>query len=62
MNLFRSEEHARNWHGFVEDSEENLLPIADWVECFSGEFHNSRLRPDYMTWLTERRRQQQAAR
>ncbi len=62
MNLFRSEEHARNWHGFVEGSEENLLPIAAWVERFSGEFHNSRTRPDYMTWLAERRRQQQASR
>ena len=62
MNLFRSEEHARDWHGFVPGSEENLLPIADWIERFSGEFHNSRMRPDYMTWLAERRRQQQAAR
>jgi hypothetical protein len=59
MNLFRSEEHARNWSGFDAASIEHLRPLSEWVERFSGEMHNSRAREDYMSWLSERRAQQQ---
>jgi hypothetical protein len=58
MNLFRSEEHARNWDGFNPASLDDLRPLTAWIERFSGEVHHSRARSDYMSWQVERRAQQ----
>ena len=44
MNLFRSEEHVRNWDGFVAGTEEGIISLADLVTLFSG--NNFRRRPD----------------
>jgi hypothetical protein len=57
MNLFRSEEHARNWVGFNPAFEETLQPLTHWVERFSAETFRSRLRPDYVTWMAARRQE-----
>ena len=34
MNLFRSEEHARNWEGFDEAMVSALKPLAEWADIF----------------------------
>ena len=49
MNLFRSEEHARNWSRFDPAFEEALQPLAYWVERFSAGMFRERGAPDYMS-------------
>jgi len=49
MNLFRSEEHIRNWAGFAPGSEEGILPLPDLARVFSGNFMRRRLDPDYVS-------------
>jgi hypothetical protein len=51
MNLFRSEEHARQWTKFNPDFEKNLKPLSFWLEVFSGEMFRARSRPDFISWL-----------
>ncbi len=43
MNLFRSEEHVRNWSGFVAGTEEGMIPLNDLVKLFSGNYFRRRL-------------------
>ncbi|MGB5755501.1 MAG: hypothetical protein WBM50_01185 [Acidimicrobiales bacterium] len=53
MNLFRSEEHARNWPGFDPAMEDRMLrPVGWWAETFSNPFFRERVRPDYISWTT----------
>jgi len=52
MNLFRSEEHARNWRGFQPHNLENLQPLAYWLERFSNEMMRNRAREDFISWYT----------
>ena len=49
MNLFRSEEHIRNWSGFAPATEEGILPLPDLAKVFSGNFFRKRLDPDYVS-------------
>jgi hypothetical protein len=49
MNLFRSEEHVRNWDRFVPDSEEGIIPLPDLVKLFSGNYFRRRLDPDWVS-------------
>ena len=49
MNLFRSEEHARNWSGFKADTEEVINPLSDVAGLFSSNFFTRRLDPDYVS-------------
>jgi len=49
MNLFRSEEHARNWREFDPQFSETLQPLAYWVGRFSEERHRARVAPDYIS-------------
>jgi len=49
MNLFRSEEHVRNWSGFKTDTEEGINPLSDVAGLFSGNFFTRRLDPDYVS-------------
>lgn len=51
MNLFRSEEHARNWAQFDVGFVQNLQPLAVWAERFSAERYRARVRPGYISWL-----------
>ncbi len=51
MNLFRSEEHARNWAKFKPDFEKTLKPVSFWLDVFSGEMFKARGRPDFISWL-----------
>ena len=50
MNLFRSEEHARNWAGFTPAMEVGCEPVGGWAEIFSNPFFRERGRPDYISW------------
>ena len=49
MNLFRSEEHARNWSGFKADTEEGILSLDDVVKLFSGNYFRRRLDADWVS-------------
>jgi len=55
MNLFRSEEHIRNWSGFKADSEEGIIQLADMVSIFSGNLFTRRLDADYVSHMKEYR-------
>ena len=49
MNLFRSEEHIRNWPGFESSSEDGIVPLDDLVKLFSGSYFRRRLDPDWVS-------------
>jgi len=49
MNLFRSEEHIRNWARFDPASEEGIIPLPDLVKLFSVKHFTRRLEPDYFS-------------
>lgn len=53
MNLFRSEEHIRNWASFVPGSDEGITPLPDMVKLFSGQYFRRRLDPDYVSHMFE---------
>ena len=53
MNLFRSEEHVRNWSGFKADTEEGIVQLSDMVGLFSANFFNKRLDSDYVSHMQE---------
>jgi hypothetical protein len=49
MNLFRSEEHVRNWNGFKAGTEEGINKLSDVVGLFSVDFFSKRLDSDYVS-------------
>jgi len=49
MNLFRSEEHIRNWVRYDPVTEEGILPLEDLVKFFSGKFSKKRLDLNYVS-------------
>ncbi len=49
MNLFRSEEHVKNWSSYDPISEEAIMPLADWAMAFGGPMFRNRLEPDYLS-------------
>ena len=51
MNLFRSEEHVKNWSGFKSGTEEGINTVSDIASLFSGNFFTKRLDPDYASNL-----------
>ena len=53
MNLFRSEEHIRNWNSFVEGTDEGILSMPDLIELFSGPFFRRRMDGDYVSNIRE---------
>jgi hypothetical protein len=53
MNLFRSEEHVRNWSGFKEGTEEGILELSGLGRLFSGDLFRRRLDPDYVSRYKE---------
>ena len=55
MNLFRSEEHVRNWSPYNSISEEAIMPIADWALAFSGSMCRDRPGPDILSRRSEYR-------
>jgi hypothetical protein len=53
MNLFRSEEHVRNWSGYKADTEEGINQLSDVVGLFSINLFTRRLDPDYVPRMRE---------
>ncbi len=53
MNLFRSEEHVRNWSGFKTNTEEGINKLSDVVGLFSGNLFTRRLDPDYASRIRD---------
>jgi hypothetical protein len=53
MNLFRSEEHVKNWSFYDPVSAESIMSVSDWAKAFSGPLHRNRLQPDYLSRLNE---------
>jgi hypothetical protein len=53
MNLFRSEEHVRNWSGYKADTDEGINNLSDVVGLFSINFFSKRLDPDYATRMQD---------
>ena len=49
MNLFRSEEHIRNWARFEAGTEEGIIPLDDLVTLFSGNYFRRRMDPDWVS-------------
>ncbi len=49
MNLFRSEEHARNWSGYESASDAAILPVARWAGIFSADLFRHRRDADYLS-------------
>ena len=53
MNLFRSEEHIRNWSGFKPGTEGGIVRLPDLVTLFSGPLFTRRLDADYASRTPE---------
>jgi len=53
MNLFRSEEHVKNWSAYNPISEEAIMPLANWASAFSGSMCRDRLGPDILSRRSE---------
>jgi len=53
MNLFRSEEHVKNWSSYNPISEEAIMPLAGWALAFSGSMCRGRLGPDILSRRSE---------
>lgn len=53
MNLFRSEEHVRQWPLNPSEVDDYVLSIADWATVFSASLFRRRLEPDYLQHADE---------
>jgi hypothetical protein len=53
MNLFRSEEHVRNWASYVEGTEEGITPLPDMVKLFSTPYFKRRMDENYVSRMFE---------
>ena len=60
MNLFRSEEHVRNWAPFDPYSVEGIMPLAEWIAVFSTEGRRHLLDADYISNWRPRRGEERA--
>jgi len=49
MNIFRSEEHTRNWAQFNSAGEEGIITLSDLVKLFSCELFRRRMEQDYLS-------------
>ena len=53
MNLFRSEEHVRDWLRFDPAAEQGILPLDELVSLFSMNFFRRRMDEDYISRSSE---------
>ena len=53
MNLFRSEEHVKNWSLYDPVSQNAIMPLVDWAQVFSGPLVRERLESDYLSRVPE---------
>ena len=62
MNLFRSEDHARNWSRFNPDSAESIMALADRALVQGTESRRHWLDEDYLSvWYPRRGRERAEA-
>ena len=52
MNLFRSEEHARNWEEYDPRMAHLLRPVEWWAETFASPMFRARARSDFISWVS----------
>jgi len=52
MNLFRSEEHVRNWARFDPATTEGIITLPDLVKLFSGPYFRRRMD---LNWVSKSR-------
>ncbi len=52
MNLFRSEEHARNWEEYDPRMAHLLQPVQWWADVFALPMFRARARSDFISWVT----------
>jgi len=53
MNLFRSEEHTKNWALYDSVSADSVMPLSNWASVFSGPLMRKRLELDYLSHVKE---------
>ena len=53
MNLFRSEEHVKNWSQYHPESADGTMPLGDYATLFGIRLFRERLEPDYVLRLME---------
>lgn len=53
MNIFRSEEHAKRWSYYEPESEDAIMPVADWAKAFGGPLFRNRMQDDYLSRIRE---------
>ncbi len=53
MNLFRSEEHVRNWSEFKEGTDEAILSIVDLMSIFQTPRHRAKFIGNYVSSASE---------
>jgi hypothetical protein len=61
MNLFRSEEHVRQWALFDPASEDGIRPIGEFAALFGLPMFRERYAPDYVQRVSALRQQRLAA-
>jgi hypothetical protein len=61
MNLFRSEDHVKNWRGFKSGTEGGIVNLAVLMKLFSVDTFTRRLDPDYVSRMKEYRAARSAA-
>jgi hypothetical protein len=49
MNLFRSEEHARNWSGFRAGTDAGIVPLSGMMAIMSTPRHRARASGHYVS-------------
>jgi hypothetical protein len=53
MNLFRSEEHVRNWSQYDRETADGTMPLQHYATLFGIRLFRERLEPDYVLRLME---------
>ena len=53
MNIFRSEDHVKNWSLYNPISEESIMPVEDWSMVLSGPLFRNRLDSDILERTSE---------
>jgi len=53
MNLFRSEEHLRNWSLYDPETADGIMPLADYATLFGIALFRERLQADYALRLRQ---------
>jgi hypothetical protein len=61
MNLFRSEDHVKNWSGYKSGTEEGIVDLYVLMKLFSVDTFTRRLDPDYVSRMKEYRAARGAA-